>query len=129
MLCQNCMKNEANTHIKQTVNGETTESYLCFECYTKLRHGSVNEGFGFGLGDLINQIFSDNLLLGSHSEALRCPKCGNTYETIAKKGKVGCDKCYEVFYDNMRSSLQKIHGKVKHAGKAPKGKDGGNNEH
>ncbi len=128
MLCQNCMKNEANTHIKQTINGETQESFLCFECYTKLGHSSVGEGFSFGFGDLINQFFGDSLLLSQRSQAQRCTKCGNTYETIAKNGKVGCEKCYEVFYDDMKFSLQKIHGKVKHAGKKPIMKGGAGNE-
>lgn len=124
MLCQNCMKNEANTHIKKTVNGETQESYLCFECYTKLRHSSIGEDLSFGLGNLINQFFGDSLLLSPRSQVQRCPKCSNTYETIARNGKVGCEKCYDVFYENMKFSLQKIHGKVKHAGKSPITKGG-----
>lgn len=32
MLCQNCGKNEATTHIKQIVNGDMAESHLCAEC-------------------------------------------------------------------------------------------------
>ncbi|MBR5272363.1 MAG: hypothetical protein IKU25_03090 [Clostridia bacterium] len=128
MLCQNCMKNEANTHIKQSINGETQESYLCFECYTKLGHGSFNENFSFGFSELLNHFFGDGLLLGPKEQVLRCPKCSNTYETIAKNGKVGCEKCYETFYENMKFSLQKIHGKVKHVGKKPVGKGGADNE-
>jgi len=128
MLCQNCMKNEANTHIKKTVNGETQESFLCFECYTKLGHGGLNEGFSLGFGNLINQFFGVGFLLSPRSQAQRCPKCGNTYEIIAKKGKIGCEKCYEVFYEDMKFSLQKIHGKVRHAGKKPVAKGGADDE-
>lgn len=129
MLCQNCMKNEANTHIKKTVNGETQESFLCFECYTKLGHSSVGESFSFGFEDLINQFFGDSLLLSPRAQVQRCPKCGNTYETIAKNGKVGCEKCYETFYEDMKFSLQKIHGKVKHVGKKPISGGGMTDEH
>ena len=32
MICQNCGKREATTHIKRVVNGETSESHLCAEC-------------------------------------------------------------------------------------------------
>lgn len=120
--------NEANTHIKKTINGETQEHYLCFECYAKLGHGGFNEAFSFGFGELLNQFFGDSLLLNPREQVKRCPKCNNTYEMIAKNGKVGCEKCYEVFYDNMKFSLQKIHGKVKHAGKRPISKGGADNE-
>lgn len=32
MLCQNCKKHEATTHIKRIVNGESTEAHLCADC-------------------------------------------------------------------------------------------------
>ena len=36
MLCENCKKNVATTYFKQTVNGKTTEIFLCDECAAKL---------------------------------------------------------------------------------------------
>ena len=32
---------------------------------------------------------------------------------------VGCSDCYEKFYDKLLPSIQRIHGKAKHAGKVP----------
>ena len=78
MLCQNCKKNEATTHIKRVVNGEATESHLCHSC-------AQNSGF----------------------------------DDIIKSGKVGCADCYEKFYNKLLPSIQRIHGKAKHAGKVP----------
>ena len=36
MLCQNCKTRQANTHIRQVINGELTELDLCPECAAKL---------------------------------------------------------------------------------------------
>ena len=51
MLCQNCGKNQATTHVKKTINGETTELHLCAACAAKQGLGSMWNGFGFDLGD------------------------------------------------------------------------------
>ena len=41
MLCQNCGKYEATTHIKRIVNGEATEAHLCSDCARALGYDSV----------------------------------------------------------------------------------------
>ena len=51
---------------------------------------------------------------------VHCDGCGMTYGEIAKRGKVGCAKCYETFKDKLRPSLESIHGRTAHVGKAPK---------
>ena len=53
MLCQNCGKREATTHIKRVVNGETSESHLCAECAASLGYADVFSGFGLSFGDLL----------------------------------------------------------------------------
>ena len=35
MMCQNCGKSPATTHVKRTVNGKTAEWHLCAECAAK----------------------------------------------------------------------------------------------
>ena len=51
MLCQNCGKNQATTHVKKTINGETSELHLCAACAAKQGLGGMWNGFGFDLGD------------------------------------------------------------------------------
>lgn len=117
MLCQNCGKNEATTHIKQVVNGETTQSHLCSSCAEHLGYVDMFSGFGFNLDKFFGGILSENLpLLGGEKEE-KCPKCGYTFTDIVKSGKVGCADCYRKFYDRLLPSLQSIHGKIKHTGK------------
>ena len=43
-----------------------------------------------------------------------------TFDDIAKSGKVGCANCYDIFYDELLPSIQRIHGKTVHIGKLAK---------
>ena len=119
MLCQNCGKREATTHIKRVVNGETSESHLCAECASSLGYGDVFGGFGMSLGDLLGGFLSESS--PAHGQLpdvqKRCEKCGSAWRDIVREGKVGCANCYRVFYDQLLPSLQRIHGKIRHTGK------------
>ncbi|MEG0978633.1 MAG: UvrB/UvrC motif-containing protein [Oscillospiraceae bacterium] len=118
MLCQNCGKNDATTHIKRIVNGDRTEMHLCPVCAEHLGYGDIFSDFGFNMGNMFANFLSDfPLAIGSGAKALRCEKCGNSYEDIVRKGMLGCADCYTTFYDRLLPSLQRIHGKAMHMGK------------
>ena len=91
MLCQNCGKYEATTHIKRIVNGEATEAHLCSDCARAL--GYVSNGI------------------------VRCEKCGSTFNDIVRSGRMGCGDCYSTFYDKLLPSFERIHGRTHHEGK------------
>ena len=119
MLCQNCEKREATTHIKRVVNGETSESHLCAECASSLGYTDVFSGWGVSLGDLLGGLWGESTqAAGQLSPALRCRKCGSSWQDIVRDGKVGCADCYRTFYDRLLPTLQRIHGRIQHAGKA-----------
>ena len=118
MICQNCGKNPATTHIKTIVNGKLAEYDLCSEC---ARAKGYKSFFNFDDMD-----FDFNNLLGSfigaptgRSNAVRCPKCGASFEEIAESGKIGCAECYNVFRDRLMPTIHRIHGAAKHKGKVP----------
>lgn len=121
MMCQNCGKREAVTHIKRVINGETSESHLCSECASSLGYVDVFSELGFGFKDLLGGIFSET---GSSQNQLaiaeRCKKCGNSWHDIVRDGKVGCADCYRTFYDKLVPTLQRIHGRTHHNGKVSK---------
>ncbi|MCR4925292.1 MAG: UvrB/UvrC motif-containing protein [Clostridiales bacterium] len=115
MLCQNCNKREATTHVKKIINAEESELHLCSECAAKLGYGNLFHNFGFSLGDIFGSFLNNSsALLG---DELRCEKCGSSFNDIAHSGKVGCANCYKTFYDRLLPSLQRIHGKTFHSGK------------
>ena len=118
MLCQNCGKNEATTHIKQVINGDTAERHLCSECAEHLGYGDAFSGFGFDVAGLFGNFFGDAVhSLGAPRKVVRCPKCGSSFNDIVREGRVGCAECYKVFYNELKPSLQRIHGQIHHSGK------------
>ena len=66
MLCQNCGKNEATTHIKQVINGDTAERHLCSECAEHLGYGDAFSGFGFNISGLFEYCM-EHCLMGVKS--------------------------------------------------------------
>ena len=119
MLCQNCKKKEATTHIKRVINGEATESHLCQSCAHTLGVGSFFDDFSLDITDIFSGFFGDSAFALGESRLERCEKCGCCFDDIIKSGSVGCSDCYEKFYHRLLPSIQRIHGKAKHAGKVP----------
>ncbi len=117
MLCQNCGKNEATTHIKQIINGDMAESHLCSDCAAHLGYSDMFSGFSLNFSELFGGLLGDMMPSISAGNSPRCKKCGTSFEEIAQSGKVGCAECYRTFYDRLLPSIQRIHGKIKHSGK------------
>jgi protein arginine kinase activator len=135
MLCDNCHKHPATVHIKKIVNGREVEYNLCQLCASEALPGSFspfNAGSDF-MGDFSDMLagFSDSGQSESgQSESgqkkiikdeKKCPKCGSSFKDFHKTGRLGCDKCYETFEDNLDTLLRRLQGSIQHAGKTPKG--------
>ena len=80
---------------------------------------NVFGGFGNTFGDLLGSFFGETPKSTLTARAIRCEKCGNTFNDIVNSGKIGCADCYTTFYDKLLPSLQRIHGKTRHEGKNP----------
>ena len=90
MLCQNCGKNEATTHIKQIVNGDMAESHLCAECAKNLGYSDMLSGFGLDLSEFLGGFLGDMMPALTRGNSERCPKCGTSFSDIVRSGRVGC---------------------------------------
>ncbi len=123
MLCQNCQKNEATTHIKRIINGEATQAHLCSDCAKSLGYDSMFSDMGLGFSNMLSSFFNDSALTALGAHTLRCEKCGSTFRDIVNSGRIGCADCYETFYDKLLPSIQRIHGKTNHEGKIPNGSE------
>lgn len=117
MICQSCQKKQATTHIKTIIHGELREYNLCGECAQKMGHASFFDNMGFDFDKLFGSFMGGTPLL---KDTRRCSCCGSTFEDIAKSGKIGCAECYNVFYEELLPSIQRIHGKTAHSGKLAK---------
>ena len=58
MICQHCHKQTATTHIKRTVNGKTTEMYVCPECAAKQGLDMFVGSSGIGVENLFGGLFA-----------------------------------------------------------------------
>lgn len=131
MKCQKCQKREATTHIKNVINGETEEYYLCSECAKNdPRAAEIKHSMDFGIGGFLGGIFGGapnaeyQELGGVHKHEEVCPTCGHSFNTFLRNGKLGCSDCYEVFKSRLNRPLRRIHGTAEHVGKVPHGAGG-----
>jgi protein arginine kinase activator len=119
MLCEKCKKNQATVHMKQVINGDVKEMYLCSDCAEK---AGLTTSFSFNdmFKDLFN-VTADSAFLGSGFDSAidRCPVCGQTYSQFRQNGKLGCGECIKHFGPYMDSVLKSIHGSSEHKGKIP----------
>lgn len=117
MLCNKCKKREATTHVKSVVNGEYEEYMLCSECAKDLGYNNMFGDFSSDFSSILGSFFSN--ALPERSVTTRCPVCKSTFHDIQSSSKVGCAKCYEVFYADLMPSIRRIHSNTTHSGKRP----------
>ena len=118
MICQKCHKNVATIHFTEIINGKSTNVYLCEECANL--NSKINNGIG--LDEILASLMGftqPKLQYANKKEELICPKCKLTYREFKKIGKLGCEKCYEVFADKLEPIIQQLHGNTVYKGKRP----------
>lgn len=116
MMCEKCGKRVATTHIQTNINGVVESHHLCSQCAAE----SSRDQTQLGLNELLGSLFGETLKSTPRvDKRKRCPGCGMCFDDIAGSGRVGCDKCYETFLDQLMPSLQRMHGKAVHTGKTP----------
>lgn len=117
MLCERCKKNQADVHLKQSINGEIREMHICSECASDLEytpfsfHNMFQDLFSFTSGANMN---------GVGTNIKKCSSCGMTYDEFKRNGKLGCSNCFEAFGEGLENTLRSIHGSTEHKGKIPK---------
>ena len=115
MMCENCRNEIATTHIKTTINGLIKEYHLCGSCAEKMGFSDFDL---FNFNDLWGTLVSENNK--SKIQLKKCDTCGMHFDEFMKKGKIGCEDCYNSFKEDIVQMLLKIHGKTQHKGKVEK---------
>ena len=115
MMCENCGKNPATTHLKTVLNGVVHEKHFCSYC-------AANEGYGnigkLSLTNMLASMFGESISRGKPISK-RCECCGASFSDIAQSGRVGCSECYSTFRAELLPSLNRLHGKAIHIGNIP----------
>ncbi|MGD9781512.1 MAG: UvrB/UvrC motif-containing protein [Kiritimatiellia bacterium] len=124
MLCENCHGKEATVHLTQIVDGKVTKFHLCEACAEQ--KGLDVHGQPIDLGGVLENLKEQLSHLQEDVESTRpegpatCPACGMTRAEIVKKGRLGCDRCYEAFAAEMLPVVVSIQHGDQHLGKVPR---------
>ncbi len=131
MKCIHCGK-EAMMEIRLIpLDGKEEEIYLCQECMEKYFSGqglNPSEEFSFFqevleklLGGLLTEIKGNEEENSQEEEpSTRCPFCNSALSEILKKGKLGCEHCYETFSEKISEIITSCQGSLHHQGKVPR---------
>lgn len=114
-ICQVCNQREATVFFTQIINGKKTDMYVCSQC------AGADEGYKIDLNTLLSGLLglsaeAQEVKVGSQNQ---CDRCGMTIEEFNATGKMGCSRCYEVFFEPMQALLKRIQGNTRHHGKVP----------
>jgi len=114
MLCEECHKNPATVMITVLSGNDTTIRHLCQECVEKMEVSIAKGDVSTFLSSLLSILSRE-----PKQTSLRCDVCGLTYEEFQSTGKLGCAHCYEVFSEQLKPLLLRVHGRSQHAGRVP----------
>ena len=96
--------------VYQTRGNDYYELWLCERCAAVLGVESTGE----------EAASAEELLSGLVSaDALSCPGCGTSFQTVEKRGTVGCAECYRAFAGRIRAFLQELEIPLAHTGRFP----------
>ena len=124
MQCQNCHQNEATVHVTQIVDGQVAKFHLCEAC-AKAK-GVELPAQPMDLGGMLENLkeqlshLKEDLESPRPARAAVCPVCGMTRTEILKKGRMGCDQCYETFASEMLPVVVSLQHCDQHLGKVPR---------
>ena len=116
MLCENCGKFPATTHIKKIINGVSTDKHLCSVCAKQYGIGDFHTN---SIANMLSTMFGDIVNENQYLREKTCKNCSATFREIVNTAKVGCPECYREFYDDLLPYLKRVHGSTKHIGKVP----------
>ncbi len=115
MKCDLCKKNEATLHVKQVSEGSMRALSLCETC---AREKGLNDPSPLALTNLLLGIGA-SLASRDASSPRKCPGCGTRITEFKKGVRMGCATCYEIFAEELKPILRRMHPGSQHVGKVP----------
>ncbi len=124
MKCQMCQVAEASIHVKEVRNDKVTDLHLCDKCAREKGFHSMVENGKISIASQLVWMAENLYPEGAHrGGSVQCMECGQKYSDFMKTGRLGCPHCYEEFSSQLKQILRRVHGSIRHGGKAP-GKEG-----
>ncbi|NLG35647.1 MAG: hypothetical protein GX548_09870 [Lentisphaerae bacterium] len=122
MLCESCHQKEATVHVTQIVGGQVEKHHLCEACAAAQGldvHGQPLDLSGM-LATLKQQLDQVRESPPAAAGPGACPACGTTRTDVLKRGRMGCDHCYESFAGEIIPVVLSLQHSDQHLGKVPR---------
>ncbi|MEG1536486.1 MAG: hypothetical protein RR416_05920 [Clostridia bacterium] len=107
IMCQMCGKYKATEFVKNSVNGVSTEKYLCHNC-SKILQQSQDMSYFFAENAFENFFGQGDEFVNKPTQ--RVCKCGTTEQEVLENYKFGCAECYKTFADIAQQYVDKLGG-------------------
>lgn len=132
MKCQRCQNKEATILIKQFINGKEQEFKLCPSCMKELGYANIfgsdldnfltggacgSQSFSPSSQSNVSALYNSGVFVPGKQEIQVCRHCNTTLDDIRKKGKLGCNYCYETFEDQLVQIFRRIQSGDTHRGR------------
>ncbi len=119
MLCDRCQKNDATVHLTQVIEGQVKKVHWCEACAAQ---AGIDVKKTISVTDVLMGL---DHLTGEPEKARPeadeiCPQCGISRSEYKRRGRLGCEACYEAFRDDLNPLIKAVHHAVKHCGKTPR---------
>jgi len=103
--CEICGKRRAVTRVRKVIGGVVKEAWVCEKCILKA-----------GINDQLpqDQETKGTYTIKKSSLEKVCPNCLLTLTELKRTGLLGCQKCYEVFEDEIEELALRFHGVSSH---------------
>jgi protein arginine kinase activator len=101
MLCQQCLKREAQFHSYRIINNELMSLHLCACCVENKKEGEEPNSIDDKLHSILDVLLKKKAHDQNSTERLRCESCGTTLDEYEKSGLLGCPRCYELFAETV----------------------------
>jgi protein arginine kinase activator len=121
MLCDECGKKEAVFKEIQIGKNRKKILNLCQDCAKKHEFSADLPAITFSIGNMLASFIKQSEAESTKPlPKVKCSVCGLSYGEFRQHGRLGCSRCYETFFDNLKDLLRRIHGSNDHVGKVPR---------
>ena len=119
MLCDNCNEREAAVHLQQVKDNAVSSMHLCHQCAAEKGVETAAGAVKFPLSDFLASMGKDSSASGTTEDSdEECRFCGATLKDFRETGRLGCPRCYDIFENQLRDLLRRLHGSSHHVGEA-----------
>ncbi len=124
MKCEICGLRDAVMHIRQIQKTSVYELHICEQCAEE--KGLVKEEDSeISISNLLSGLIDSKDAAAGEEAVESCPRCGMKLSDFRKRGKFGCQECFQAFGRDVRSILSQMAGRANHTGKLPDVQEGG----